>query len=52
MQLGRQAHGAYMYLPTVAVLFAAIIVRSMSWLDTDVSCLITLAEKVLAGAKP
>jgi hypothetical protein len=52
MQFGRRAQGAYMYLPTVAVVIAAIIVRSMSWVGTDVSCLISLAERVLGGARP
>lgn len=40
------------YWPTAVALFAAIVVRSFSWLNCDVSWLLTLGEQVLAGARP
>jgi len=39
------------YWPTAAALLVAITVRSLSWLNCDVSWLLTLGEQVLAGAK-
>src|SRR5579864_8089955 len=52
MQLGRLARGAYTYLPLMAVVGVAIIVRSMSWLNNDSSDLIAFAERLFDGATP
>jgi len=52
MQPGRLARGAYTFLPVVAVVGAAIIVRSLSWLNNDSSGLISFAERLLDGARP
>src|SRR5476649_2046398 len=38
--------------PAAAVVFLAAIDRSVSWLNCDVSWLLTLGEQVLAGARP
>jgi len=40
------------YWPMAIALFVAIVVRAMSWLNCDVSWLLTLGERVLAGARP
>lgn len=40
------------YWPTAIALLIAIVVRAMSWLNCDVSWLLTLGERVLAGARP
>jgi len=52
MQTGRWARGAFVYLPSVAVVAVAVIVRSLSWLNNDSSGLITFAERLLDGARP
>ena len=48
----RLSRGALAIVPSAVVIAVALVVRSLSWLGTDVSCLITLAEKVLDGARP
>src|SRR5579871_4317978 len=40
------------YWPAAAALALATIVRSVSWLNCDVSWNLTLGGKVLAGARP
>jgi len=40
------------YWPTAIAFLVAIVVRSVSWLNCDVSWLLTLGEQVLAGARP
>lgn len=52
MQLAGLARRAVPYLPVVAVLSIAIIVRALSWLNNDSSELITVAEQFLDGVKP
>ena len=40
------------YWPAAVALLVAVVVRSFSWLNCDVSWLLTLGEQVLAGARP
>lgn len=40
------------YLPALATIALAAVIRSASWLNCDVSWLITVCEKLLAGARP
>jgi hypothetical protein len=43
---------AHRYWPAAATILVAIVVRSLSWLNCDVSWLLTLGEQVLSGARP
>ena len=52
MRFDRLWRGVYAIVPSAVVVAVALVVRSLSWLGTDVSCLITLAERVLDGARP
>jgi len=52
MQLSRMAQRAGAFVPTVAVLAVAVLVRAMSWLNNDASGLITFAARMLDGARP
>src|SRR5689334_22411009 len=49
-RLNVSAFGQY-WLMAIALLIA-IVVRAMSWLNCDVSWLLTLGERVLSGARP
>jgi len=44
--------GLAAYWPPATVTLLAVLVRSFIWLNSDVSWLLTLAEKVVGGARP